>query len=129
MPLDPATIDAMVTAGFSAEQIATVVKAELVADQARDGCSRPGARDRERARERREECDADTWTVLKAYVIRRDGATCRYCGSFRGPMHVDHVVPLCQGGRSFVGNLVCACHSCNSAKGGRTPAQWGVAWP
>ncbi|QDI81674.1 hypothetical protein E8E01_15080 [Methylorubrum populi] len=52
MSLDPATLDAMVAAGFSAQQIATVVKAELMAERAKlvaaDEARRAKAADKKR---------------------------------------------------------------------------------
>lgn len=57
-------------------------------------------------------------------VWGRDDSTCRYCGA--AGESVDHVVPRCQGGGDDAGNLVVACRSCNSRKGGRTPEQAGM---
>lgn len=61
----------------------------------------------------------------RAYRIvhARDGGRCRYCGRIDGPMSVDHVTPRIQGGGDAADNLVTACKSCNSRKGGRTPQQ------
>ncbi|MGH7855852.1 MAG: HNH endonuclease [Candidatus Binatia bacterium] len=41
-----------------------------------------------------------------------------YCGGkFHPASHtIDHVVPIVRGGRSTRGNVVAACHACNSAK-------------
>lgn len=61
-----------------------------------------------------------------AEVYCRDGHACRYCGS-GDDLTVDHVVPRCRGGSDRLENLVVACRSCNSRKGGRTPAQAGMA--
>jgi hypothetical protein len=58
-------------------------------------------------------------------VHQRDGR-CRYCGSLER-LTIDHVIPRCQGGRDDESNLVVACRSCNSRKGGRTPSQAGMA--
>lgn len=58
-------------------------------------------------------------------VHERDGAACRYCGSERN-LSIDHVVPRIQGGSNELENLVVACRSCNSRKGGRTPEQAGM---
>lgn len=87
------------------------------------------ARDAERLKVRRDECDAETWAVISAAVLRRDGFRCRYCGTDEGAMEADHVFPVIRGGRSFMSNLVCSCRPCNSAKGARTPEEWGVEWP
>lgn len=60
------------------------------------------------------------------HVFARDGGACRYCGSLDNPTF-DHVAPRCQGGGDEAENLVVACRSCNSRKGGRTPEQAGMA--
>ncbi len=59
------------------------------------------------------------WTGLRFRVLKRDRFTCRYCGR-RAPevtLHVDHVIPLVQGGRDHEDNLVAACADCNIGKG------------
>lgn len=58
-------------------------------------------------------------------VYERDGHRCRYCGSTER-LSIDHVVPRCRGGRDDASNLVVACLTCNSKKGGRTPAEAGL---
>jgi len=58
-------------------------------------------------------------------VFRRDGYSCRYCGS-TDYLSIDHVVPRHQGGSDDEPNLVVACRSCNSRKGARTPEQAGM---
>lgn len=67
--------------------------------------------------------DADDWST-DAYpeVYARDGQSCRYCGG-DADLTIGHVVPRCQGGSDKSENLVVACRSCNSRKGGMTPAQ------
>lgn len=55
---------------------------------------------------------------LRFEILRRDGHTCRYCGS-RAPevqLTVDHVVPVTLGGSDEPSNLVAACTSCNAGK-------------
>jgi DNA-directed RNA polymerase subunit RPC12/RpoP len=61
-----------------------------------------------------------------ANIYERDGFRCRYCGSDVRALAIDHVVPRVQGGTDFPVNLVVACKSCNSRKGGRTPEQAGM---
>lgn len=61
----------------------------------------------------------------RANVLTRDGFACQYCGRVGSPRELtfDHVVPRAQGGRTTWENIVTACASCNSRKGGRTPEQ------
>lgn len=51
-------------------------------------------------------------------VFKRDGFRCVYCGHtpVDGPMHVDHVVAVANGGANDPSNLVTACGSCNLGK-------------
>ncbi|MGR8919620.1 MAG: HNH endonuclease [Gammaproteobacteria bacterium] len=58
-------------------------------------------------------------------LFYRDGNLCMYCGREHGPQQLtrDHVVPLSRGGRDVWSNVVTACRSCNTRKGGRTPEQ------
>lgn len=57
------------------------------------------------------------WRGLRETVLSRDDWTCRYCG---GPADsADHVFPKVRGGLTVEDNLVAACRSCNSRKGGR----------
>ena len=58
-------------------------------------------------------------------LFRRDGSLCMYCGgSFpERQLTRDHVKPISQGGRDRWNNVVAACKSCNTRKGGRTPEQ------
>ena len=61
--------------------------------------------------------------LTNAALYRRDRHICGYCsGHFReGDLSRDHVVPLHLGGRDRWMNVVTACRSCNTLKGGRTP--------
>ncbi len=56
-------------------------------------------------------------------ILTRDQNTCQYCGTRRGPMTVDHVLPKTRGGLDTWENLVAACVKCNNKKGNRTPAE------
>lgn len=51
-------------------------------------------------------------------VFKRDGFRCSYCG--RTPpeaiLHVDHVIPVSEGGSDKLDNLVTACDACNLGK-------------
>ena len=61
-------------------------------------------------------------------IFSRDGFMCQYCGGrpSRSGLHLAHVIPRAQGGRTTWENVVCCCVSCNRRKGGRTPAQAGI---
>lgn len=52
-------------------------------------------------------------------IFKRDGFRCVYCGAtpVQAPLHVDHVVPVAEGGGNDPANLVTACDSCNLGKG------------
>ena len=64
------------------------------------------------------------WSTVRGLVLQRDEERCQYCGEPAG--HVDHIIPVCQGGTDEMENLAAACASCNLKKGGRTPAQAGM---
>jgi hypothetical protein len=55
---------------------------------------------------------------LRFEIFKRDGFTCVYCGSppTGGVLHLDHVIPVSEGGLSSADNLVTACPSCNLGK-------------
>lgn len=61
-------------------------------------------------------------------IFARDGNMCQYCGRHFATteLSLDHVAPRSQGGPTTWENLVCACHTCNVRKGGRTPEQAGI---
>ncbi len=63
---------------------------------------------------------------LERRVMKRDHHVCQYEGCNCRATTVDHVIPLCQGGRTTWQNLVAACLACNQSKGGRTPEQAGM---
>lgn len=65
------------------------------------------------------------YRVARPAILARDGGACRYCGAAADT--VDHIVPRCQGGHDRETNLASACRRCNTRKGGRTPAQAGMA--
>lgn len=51
-------------------------------------------------------------------ILKRDGFTCVLCGN-RPPntiLEVDHIVPICKGGRSNEENLRTLCYECNKGK-------------
>ena len=54
------------------------------------------------------------WERTRAFILRRDGNSCKYCGATA--TEVDHVIPLTRGGTHAVTNLVAACTTCNKQK-------------
>lgn len=52
-------------------------------------------------------------------IYLRDEFRCQYCGITvdRTEATLDHVIPLCKGGRSTFENVVLSCHKCNCLKG------------
>lgn len=64
--------------------------------------------------------------LTRKNILIRDGHRCQYCGTNRGTMTVDHILPKNVGGMDTWENLVCACPRCNNVKGDRTPEQAGM---
>lgn len=58
-------------------------------------------------------------------VLRRDGYRCAWCGGFGST--VDHVIPVCWGGRTVPENLVVACRACNHSRHNALPSVF-LAW-
>lgn len=48
---------------------------------------------------------------------------CAYCGC-ADDLEVEHVIPICKGGEHHLGNIVPACHACNSNKGRKDALHW-----
>ena len=59
-------------------------------------------------------------------IITRDGHRCQYCGTKRGAMTIDHIIPKKLNGSDTWDNMTCACVRCNNKKGDRTPEQAGM---
>ena len=67
---------------------------------------------------------------MRSAVATRDGRFCAYCGKYiSGVYHLDHIIPVAQGGLNTPGNLTVACPQCNLRKGARTPRQAGLRTP
>jgi len=67
-----------------------------------------------------------TIKLTRRNIYFRDHNTCQYCGKKFHKLenlNIDHVIPRSQGGTTTWENVVCSCFSCNTKKGGRTPAQ------
>lgn len=64
----------------------------------------------------------------KRNVYLRDGFRCQLCGKqgTGAELNLDHVLPLCRGGKSSWENVVTSCVPCNTRKGNRTPAEAGM---
>jgi len=62
----------------------------------------------------------------RANLFRRDGYRCQYCGTRKGPLTIDHVVPKTRGGVDSWENLVSACVKCNNKKGDKMPDEAGM---
>ncbi|KAI8465124.1 MAG: hypothetical protein J3K34DRAFT_461561 [Monoraphidium minutum] len=55
--------------------------------------------------------------LTRRNILSRDKHACQYCGS-RSNLTLDHVLPVCRGGRNTWENLVTCCMHCNQRKGG-----------
>lgn len=81
-------------------------------------------------RRRARKAGADVGDVpadVRDILYERQEGRCVYCGlplSEGDGIHLDHVVPLAQGGAHSMENLVLACAPCNLSKGAKTPGQW-----
>ena len=51
-------------------------------------------------------------------IYQRDGFQCRHCHTTRG-LQIDHIWPVCRGGRTVDSNLQTLCRRCNVKKGAR----------
>jgi 5-methylcytosine-specific restriction endonuclease McrA len=56
---------------------------------------------------------------LRFEVFKRDNFTCQYCGKMAPDvvLEVDHIIPIADGGRNDILNLVTSCFDCNRGKG------------
>ncbi len=61
--------------------------------------------------------------ITRKAVLARDAWTCQYCGTDRGGLTVDHVIPRSRGGESVWENIVASCAPCNRRKGNRLPRE------
>lgn len=53
-------------------------------------------------------------------ILRRDLNSCQYCGTKKGQLTIDHIIPKSRGGSETWDNLVAACVKCNNKKGNKT---------
>ncbi|MGA2774931.1 MAG: HNH endonuclease signature motif containing protein [Candidatus Omnitrophota bacterium] len=56
---------------------------------------------------------------LRFEVFKRDNFTCKYCGRIPpvAILEVDHIIPVCEGGKEDMSNYVTSCFDCNKGKG------------
>jgi hypothetical protein len=61
-------------------------------------------------------------TRTRFEIFKRDGFTCQYCGAHPPAviLHVDHIVPVKEGGGNEDTNLVTACETCNFGKAAKS---------
>lgn len=61
-------------------------------------------------------------TALRFKILERDYFKCAYCGA--NPqitsLHIDHKLPVSEGGTNELSNLITACAECNLGKGARS---------
>jgi len=69
------------------------------------------------------------WEALRQGVISDSDGRCSYCGKIPDTICVDHVIPKCKGGLDVASNLVVACKTCNSSKGGKLLSEWNKVVP
>lgn len=62
--------------------------------------------------------------AVRAFVLKRDGRVCRYCGAEAGPFEIDHIKPVARGGSDAPENLGVACKPCNLSKGAKLIEEW-----
>ncbi len=51
-------------------------------------------------------------------IFKRDKYRCRICRRVGGDLELDHVIPVCRGGKSSLDNLQTLCKRCNRGKRG-----------
>lgn len=56
------------------------------------------------------------------------GHQCAYCGA-DGDLHIEHVIPISQGGEHHLGNILPACQRCNYSKRSAPVEEWYRAQP
>lgn len=71
-----------------------------------------------------QELTQQQWELCQSYF----GHKCCYCGG-TGELTKDHLIPLKEGGKMEIANIVPACRSCNSSKGARQWQEWYIHSP
>jgi 5-methylcytosine-specific restriction endonuclease McrA len=68
-----------------------------------------------KVRRTREQAYGADWDETSESIKRRDQYKCRKCGcSNRRILHVHHIIPVSQGGKTVGYNLITLCESCHS---------------
>ncbi len=64
-------------------------------------------------------------TLGKWYQIQRLwGWSCAYCGSQKGKLQLEHIIPVSKNGATDVDNVVPACYDCNTSKRSKDVKEW-----
>lgn len=80
-------------------------------------------------RRAREAGNGGSYTDSELQILEASqGGLCAYCQREGQILHVDHVIPLKQGGTSYIANIALACRKCNLNKHAKTPEQWVDRW-
>lgn len=73
-----------------------------------------------RARERNAQGEFTAKDICE--LMEKQNGCCNHCGhNIRHKYHIDHIVPLINGGSNFPTNLQLLCPTCNTLKGSRPP--------
>ena len=67
-------------------------------------------------------------SYTKRNIHLRDNYICQYCSEKTEKRYIciDHVMPICRGGKSTWDNTVSSCKSCNADKDDKTPNEVGM---
>lgn len=59
---------------------------------------------------------------IRFEVFKRDSFTCQYCGKSAPDvvLHIDHIIPVAEGGQNEILNLATSCFDCNMGKSDRS---------
>lgn len=70
----------------------------------------------------------DTITAKDIHdAFHSQGGKCYLCGkSIKRSFHLEHVIPMFQGGRNSASNIKCSCATCNLQKNARTPEEYAI---
>jgi 5-methylcytosine-specific restriction endonuclease McrA len=74
-------------------------------------------------------------TKKKLMIAEKTNYRCAYCGK-KYPGHIDHIIPLHEGGDNSINNLFISCQSCNCSKNKKSLNEWrefiareNAGWP